>query len=128
MNDRIKRHAVEKNEILKVIQSMEESIPEPYKLHRIGKYSPGKNRPIKIYFKSSETVKLILRNKHKYPNFQIYPDQTHMQRQYYKELKKELNRRKENGEAELRIKYVNGHPKIVRQSKNVQLYPINSTQ
>lgn len=107
-------------EVLKIIQSLHQSCPAPIKMFRLGKYSPEKNRPIKVCFESEKTVITLLRNKSNVrDNIKIYPDQTYQQRSYLKHLREDLLQRQANGEKNLSIKYIKGTPKIITlQSKN----------
>lgn len=50
-------------------------------------------------------------------DIQISTDKTLLQRQYLKNIISQLNQRKENGENDLYIKYVNGNP-VITKSKN----------
>lgn len=85
------------------------------KVLRLGKYTPGKHRLLKICFDNPQLVKDILRNKLKSPhNIKIYSDQTPTQKNTLKELNRELSRRQESGEKDLIIKYVKGIPKIIQ--------------
>lgn len=107
-------------EVLKLLKMMYEDCPQPKKCIRLGKYIPNKNRPIKAYFNNSEMPKILLRNKIKLPeNIQLYSDQTRAQALYLQSLKMELNKRFEDGEKDLIIKYIKGIPKII-QNKTVQ--------
>lgn len=89
--------------------------PKPTNAVRLGKYVPGIDRPLKIYYHNSEIAKLILQNKTKFPeNVKIYSDQTPAQKRYLQSVKKELSERLENGEEHLIIKYIKGIPRIVK--------------
>lgn len=108
-------------EFLKVTVPIIENCPKPIKSIRLGKYLPGKNRPLKIIFDNNETPKLVLRNKSKFPtHLKIYSDQTPSQNQYLQSIKEELRKRSESGEKDLTIKYIKGTPRIVemKQLKN----------
>lgn len=105
-------------ETFKIITSLFEQCPKPIKTMRLGTYNPGKNRPLKVCFESTTIPKQLLRNKSKLPNnFRLYADQTPSQKNYLKRLSEELQKRKENGETDLTIKYIQGVPKIIK-SKN----------
>lgn len=109
------RQKQDKDEILKIINSISKKCPEPIKIIRIGKYKPTENRAIKACFESEESVKVILRSRNKLKDdaVSIFSDQTPFQQARFKNLKEELKRRTTNGEGNLRIKYVKGVPKIV---------------
>lgn len=86
---------------------------------RLGKYLPDshKPRPIRITFDNEQTVNTIIRNAKQlkgseFRNISISFDRTPKQIEYYKTLKKQLDERISNGEANLRIKNINGVPKI----------------
>lgn len=90
------------------------------KTFRLGK-SDNRHAPVKVMLSSREDVLKILRNKRKLKdsnyNVHISTDQTKMQQEYFSKLKSELSERKQNGEPDLYIKYVNGIPNIC-QPKN----------
>lgn len=96
-----------------------DNLPTPLKVIRLGRYQPGKLRPIKAIFESDSIVFDIIRNKnkltHSNPPSTIYisTDRTPYQRDYMKSLKEELMTRTKNGEAGLTIKFIKGTPKIV---------------
>lgn len=107
-------------EIMKILKNIYEDCPCPVKTMRLGKYTYGIDRPIRVSFESTDTIKLILRNKFKLTGeVRVYADQTPSQRSYLKSVKDELLRRERDGESDLIIKYVKGLPRIVkRPSKN----------
>lgn len=96
-----------------------DNLPTPLKVIRLGRYQPGKLRPIKAIFESDSIVFDIIRNKnkltHSNPPSTVYisTDRTPYQRDYMKSLKEELMTRTKNGEAGLTIKFIKGTPKIV---------------
>lgn len=87
---------------------------------RLGKYTPEKTRPIKVTLESENQVLIVikkareLRNMDRYKLISFSLDRTPKQIEYYREVRKSLDERKRNGETDIRIKYVNGIPKIVR--------------
>ncbi|CAH2089374.1 unnamed protein product [Euphydryas editha] len=93
---------------MKIIKTTYPECPDPIYVHRLGKYTIRKNRPIRVSFSSPEITKLILRNKttQKDSQIKIYSDKTIHQQQQMKELKQELERRIQNGENNLVIKYI----------------------
>lgn len=100
-------------EIMKVIKSLYEDCPKPIKIMRLGKYIPNKSRPLKVCFDNINSPKNLLRNKAKLTHpITIYSDQTPTQKQYLQSLKEELNKRMQNGEQNLVIKYIKGMPTI----------------
>lgn len=115
------RHQHDQQEVAKILDSLIDNCPKPFKIIRIGKYNKDKNRHIKICFTESETPRLLLSNKTKLKNtFKIFTDQTPMQQKLFRETKMELNRRLSAGETNLIIKYVKGIPKVIenRSQKN----------
>lgn len=108
------RRAHDKAEVEKILSALDEQCPEPVKLIRLGKYNQEKSRPIKAIFKSKEEAVTVLRKRNDVPeNVKIVSDETPMQKKYLYELKDQLKLREENGETNLRIKYVNGIPRII---------------
>lgn len=89
---------------------------------RLGKYDPSRAnsaRPIKVELSAESAVFTILRNARKlkssnWPNISISADRTPMQRDLYRQVKSELQRRTDGGEANLRIRYKNGVPTITK--------------
>lgn len=106
-------------EAMKIITSLYENCLKPIKTIRLGKYIPNKSRPLKVCFDNIDVPKYLLRNKKKLQdNIQIYADQTPSQKQYLQTLKEELNKRIENGESDLVIKYIKGLPTITQNKTN----------
>lgn len=114
------RRSFDEKEALNVIHETTNHVATSVKTSRLGKYKAGINRPLKVYFNSPNFAKDILRNKEKITNktIKVISDQTPAQQLHMKELRQELQRRHENGEADLIIKYVKGYPKIVATTKN----------
>lgn len=116
--DRLDHDMSKANNVIKTIYA---DCPEPKKIFRIGKYIENKSRPIKVCFDFQDPVKRILRNKHNFKinGTRVYSDQTPYQQNFMANLKKELQQRQDNGEENLRIKYIKGIPKIIKaQPKN----------
>lgn len=105
------------NSMLKFLNFPHEKLSE-IKVIRIGKFSEGKVRPVKIVMPCEDNVRNIikvaknLRNT-KYKNVSLGYDRTPTQNQCYRDLKKSLDERIKNGERNIGIKFVNGSPKIV---------------
>ncbi|CAH2104430.1 unnamed protein product [Euphydryas editha] len=110
------RHIYDKNEVGKILKMINPECPEPLKTHRLGKLKPDYIRPLKVYFSTDETAKVLLRNKHtvNLNNIKIFSDQTPNQRRYIQNLKKELEKRTADGEINLTIKYIKDIPKIIK--------------
>lgn len=107
------------NEAMKIITTLYKDCPKPTKTIRLGKYIPNKNRPLKVCFNSSDIPKYLLRNKKNLQDkIQIYADQTPAQKEYLQLLKAELNKRIEDGEGDLIIKYIKGIPTITMNKTN----------
>nr|CAI5841176.1 unnamed protein product [Callosobruchus analis] len=114
--------ASEKADVVKVVTHISQAVTVT-DIRRIGKYDPSrpatKPRPIKVSLPSAEQVlELIkkspaLKNSEEFKNISVSYDRTPRQMQLYKEVRKQLDDRKNGGESNIRIKYVNGIPKIV---------------
>lgn len=86
---------------------------------RLGGNRGNRARPLKLVFESEREVFLIFKNKRLFAskNLIVKNDQTPREREYLAELRGELQRRIDEGESNLTIRYVNHTPAIV--SKNV---------
>lgn len=105
------------NSVQKMFQDLLPENPKVIKAIRLGKDFAGKVRSLKVVLESPQEVKEIMKNKYKLPvNTRVYYDNT--EKNILKELSQELERRKNNGEKYIVIKYVRGVPKIVQSSKN----------
>lgn len=86
---------------------------------RLGRYSPGKNRPIKVTLESEDQVHMIikkareLKNVDRFKHISISVDRTPKQIEDYRNVKKAFDERKNNGETNIKIKYINGYPRII---------------
>ena len=112
------RIAKEKETVMNLLKRVSPNIdPTRIRLHRLGQYDQNKKRPIKVIFPTKEEAYQILRNKDtldgdgKYIKY----DQTTAQRQYLKQTLEELEERQKNGEQNLKIKYINSVPRIIKQ-------------
>lgn len=114
-NNRSERSAADAQEVTKFFKSIFSECPDPVTVQRLGKYTPNKNRPIKVSFLSRDTVLYLLKMKvnQTTARYRIYSDQTVYQQNQMKCLRDELNRRIEDGERDLVIKFIKGNPKIV---------------
>ena len=94
------------------------------KVSRLGKFdsTPNKrSRPIKVVFSSEANVistlkklkKLKLKSIQKFAKISIFRDRTPMQIKIYNDVKTELNNRLQNGESNLKIKFIKGIPNII---------------
>lgn len=110
----------EKYEVLRLTRVIHAECPEPTYITRLGKYTPNRNRPIKVCYASQETVKNLLRQRNNLKSeIRVFSDQTPQQQTYMKTLKDQLKRRIDDGDKDLTIKYIKGVPRIVKlPSKN----------
>lgn len=111
-----KQDLINFNDILSNIESCHPAISA----FRFGKSQNGNPRPLKLIFKSELDANEVLRCKSKLSelNLTAKNDLTLDQRTYLKKLQQELKLRTSNGEQNLMIKYVDGSPKIIVNSKN----------
>ena len=90
------------------------------KIQRLGRRSDTKARPIKIILRNDlEVLSFIknaktLRNSPEHKKVSISFDKPPRQIDYYKQVKNDMIIRLNNGETNLRIRHVNGIPKIVK--------------
>lgn len=89
------------------------------KLFRLGKFSVGRNRPIKVLFNSVSDAKQILRNRNrlKVPGIKIHADETKAQRDYFHKVKSRLDELIAGGDNSKTIKFVNSKPTIVTRNR-----------
>lgn len=82
----------------------------------MGKIDENKRRPIKITLPIKEDALKAVRNKKKLRELEekifVSLNLTPMQREYYKKIKTELDERKNKGEEDIFIKYINNIPMI----------------
>jgi hypothetical protein len=109
-------------EIRKIISTITpEAIPQ--KIIRIGKPNSPNTRPLKVSLSNDLIAKEVLRNKNKLINsdlprsISISDDKTPKQLEYLKNLRTELQLRRDNGEDNITIKYVKGIPSIIESKK-----------
>ena len=88
-----------------------------FKILRLGKRS-AKPRPLKIVLKSPDDVKLVFKNRDKLPNNRVKNDYTPMQQQQLRKIYDELQQRKNNGENDIMVKFINNTPTIIKQNSN----------
>lgn len=102
-------------------------ITDDVKMVRLGKPTRNKSRPLKVIFKSILEVKSFLDHYAKanlkngsstFSNTMVSRDRTFREREHLASMRKELEDRTQRGEKNLTIKYRNGVPSIVQQSKN----------
>lgn len=103
------------SEIFKDITSDEIQINN---VMRIGKKNRNGARALKIVLEDAQDALFLVRNKskvNKERKIYLAADQTPMQLSKLKSLKEELATRSERGEKNLKLKYINGQPRIVEQ-------------
>lgn len=106
--------------ILIILSDTSHDISVPLKVIRLGRFQPGKMRPIKTIFSMATDVFDIIRNKKKISHsnlpstINISTDRTPNQRESMKKLCEELASRTNNGEIGLTIKFQRGVPKIIK--------------
>lgn len=110
----MERREHDKMAALNILKTINPNCPEPRKFIRIGRYNKERSRPLKVIFSTKEEAISILKDKSKQPeNIKIICDETPMQKQYMYKIRETFQQRQENGEENLRIKYVKGVPTII---------------
>uniref|UniRef100_A0A6P7GMJ3 Uncharacterized protein LOC114344492 n=1 Tax=Diabrotica virgifera virgifera TaxID=50390 RepID=A0A6P7GMJ3_DIAVI len=89
------------------------------RLFRVGRFSDGRTRPIKVVLRDENQVLKLIRNSKvlrngNYKNVSVASDRTPRQITHYKKLKEELIVKNSDGQQNFRIKYINGVPRIVQ--------------
>jgi hypothetical protein len=110
----------------KLIHSFCTSDPDcSFKLYRVGRPVKNKPRPLKVIFQTPNPVMDICKNfdpkrlvdiDPSLENVSLSRDRTLHERKYLSDLRATLKERTDKGENDLTIKYVNGTPKIVKQT------------
>lgn len=117
------RNTEERKEVAALLNSVDDRIQaDEVRIYRLGKPQDGKVRPIKVVFKDRETAVQVLKQKKKLDSSRgiyIKSDLTVIQRNYLRNLVSELRRRTENGEQNLKIRYFNSVPRIVKSKEQV---------
>lgn len=92
------------------------------RMHRLGRPSSGKNRPIKIIMTDISNHSVLIKSNKKlqavdrFKNVYIKPDMTVMQREHLMRLRRELKERLDSGEQDCIIRYKNGFPFITKKN------------
>lgn len=106
------------NEVVEaVLQKIDRAVTRDIKVRRLGKYDQQKIRPIRVTFPTKSEALNILKQKGKLSSDEgiyIKGDQTVSQRNYLKEVIAELETRTRLGEKDLKIRYINYVPKIIK--------------
>ena len=85
----------------------------------MGRYRENSNRPLKVVMENEDQVYCVikssttLRASGTWANISFSFDRTPRQIEHYRRVKSTLQERISNGETNLKIKYVNGCPKII---------------
>ena len=91
---------------------------DDYRIHRIGKKTNHntKKRPIKAIFNITHHAKWVKFHSKEFcpPEVRCVNDETLKERNYMKDIIAELNRRKNSGEEDIIIKYINNNPTIIK--------------
>lgn len=115
------------NAQLVTIFSAMETNPSKFTCHRLGKpnsSTENKSRPLKVVLSNTIDVFTLLRSQAKlrnspnWSNIRLASDRTSMQRDHMKNLREQLQKRRDNGEKDLIIKYNKGIPSIINKNKN----------
>lgn len=120
--NQIERDCLTVQNILQEVGLADQSNIRPIRLGKYVSTNRNRSRPIKVRLHSPDDALLVLRKfkkvKDKFTGLSISPDRTPKQITYYKKIKSELDARVELGESNLKIKYINGIPRIVKLSEN----------
>ncbi|KAG5872402.1 hypothetical protein JTB14_017423 [Gonioctena quinquepunctata] len=84
-------------------------------MHRLGNVNPENMRPLKVNFDNSLICKFLLRERMVLRSTTFYKE---AEREYLQCLRQELKQRIAKGEIDSTIKYIEGIPKIITQTKN----------
>lgn len=120
---REERIAQENKTVESILRKIDVSVTKEIRVRRLGRYDQQKVRPIKVTFPTkAEALNVLKRRRRLNSEEKIYikGDQTVSQRNYLKAVIAELETRTSNGEKNLKIRYVNSVPKIVKTSTPVQ--------
>ncbi|KAG5864618.1 hypothetical protein JTB14_002945 [Gonioctena quinquepunctata] len=93
-------------------------------MHRLGNVNPKNTRPLGVLFDNSLICKFLVRQRIVlgsttfYKDVTIKEDKSKAEREYLQCSRQELKQRIDKGEIDLTIKYIEGIPKIITQTKN----------
>lgn len=108
-----------------ILKAYSDAKVENIKVFRVGRENHLKARPIKVILESSVDVKAVIRRAKEvrkidfYKNISLGYDRTPKQIEEYKQLRTTMDSRLLNGETNLKIKYYNGFPKIIKMKGNL---------
>nr|CAH7713460.1 unnamed protein product [Callosobruchus chinensis] len=109
----------DESQVRGIISTVDQAlVTDHFKPVRLGRYNEAKVRPIRITLQHDNDVFLAMKNAKslktsRYKHISISFDRTLKQRQYFKEVKAELDIKNASGTEKYRIKHVDGIPKIV---------------
>lgn len=89
-------------------------------VYRVGTRIETKTRPIKINFKTEDSVQMIIRKANiirslpEYERLSVSFDRTPSQQRQYRLIRQQLDDRRKSGEQNLKIRYTAGVPRIVK--------------
>ncbi|KAK9884128.1 hypothetical protein WA026_005081 [Henosepilachna vigintioctopunctata] len=114
LNTRIKH---DKYSIANILTPANLSDNEVVRVLRMGKRGV-KNRPAKVVFSTPEASKRVLRSRSVIlenckQKISINADQTPSQRTYLSDVRNRLDQRRQAGEDDLALKFINGKPTII---------------
>lgn len=113
-------------ELRKLLNLFAPDLSSEFKCYRVGRPQKDKIRPLKIIFTCAEHPKVLMSKFNKddlikaFPSFSgvtLSRDRTDRERQYLNQLRLDLEKRAQNGEVGLTIKYFNGVPSIVKSTQ-----------
>lgn len=114
------RETSEKTNVTEVLREIAPNINiDQIKPVRIGRPAAGKVRPIRVTLNNEEEVITIVRKAINLKNTRfdkkvfVSADLTPRQQQYLRNVRRQLKERRDAGENNLKLKYINGIPKII---------------
>lgn len=117
-NSMPERNSDDRNAVTSILSEMNIN-KNNIRTFRLGKYTNGRNRPIKVILNCPEDALHVLKNKKsiKVPSVKVFGDQTKKQREYFQNIKEQLNAMIAKGDNSKTIKYINNQPTIVDKSQ-----------
>lgn len=121
-NSKDERTSTDMSEVRQIFNYIGATVPDNMKTVRLGRFDPTKaisKRPLKISFSIPDVVPNLLKKSKllkdcvEHPGVFVSSDRTPFQQKLFNAVKAELIDRKSRGEDNIRLKYVNGIPKIV---------------
>ena len=112
--------ATDLSKVNEILLNLDEK-PQAKFAFRLGKQIPEKIRPLKLVFDSVSTVNYIFKNRDFFVSRELKAvnDSTPLERNFLRDLRISLQKRIDEGETDLTIKFVKGIPSICKQ-KNVK--------